>query len=265
MHAPIPKGGRVASFIFHDIADDPTSSGFQVPGAIPYQHTLDAFGQCLDAVASGPMPPSLVTEIDVSQPGRHIMLTFDDGGKSAITVAELLARRGWLGHFFIVTSLIGSRTFLDHGEIKAVRAAGHLVGSHSHTHPFIFRELPLERMLEEWRTSCDVLAQLLGEPIHTASVPGGDINARALQAADLAGLRYLFTSEPWLAPRRVGRCWILGRFSVKATTAPHQLRRLVRFRGWTAPLVRRRLKVWTTLALPWLYRRYVQMLNPPDT
>jgi peptidoglycan/xylan/chitin deacetylase (PgdA/CDA1 family) len=254
-------GVRLAGFMFHDVGDDPTSSGFQVPGAEPYRHTREAFAHCLDAIASAATAPVLVSETNVAQPGRRILLTFDDGGKSAMAAAELLSRRGWRGHFFIVTSLIGDRTFLDAADIRALRAAGHLVGSHSHTHPHIFRDLGLQDMIGEWRTSCDVLAQLLGEPILAASVPGGDIDARALTAADRAGVRYLFTSEPWLAPRRVGQCWILGRFSVKATTAPKQLRRLARFRGWTAPLVRRRVKVWATLALPWLYRGYVRAQN----
>jgi peptidoglycan/xylan/chitin deacetylase (PgdA/CDA1 family) len=251
--------------MFHEVADDPTSSGFQQAGARAYRHTLEGFERCLDAVASVRRQPVLVTHTDLAQPGRHIMLTFDDGGKSALTAAELLSRRGWHGHFFIVTSLIGERTFLDAGEIRALRAAGHVVGSHSHTHPHIFRDLPLETMVEEWRTSCDVLAQLLGEPIVAGAVPGGEINRWSLKSADLAGLRHLFTSEPWLAPRRVGGCWILGRFSVKGRTAPERVGELARFRGWTAPLVGRRLKVLAKVALPWLYRRYVEASNRPTT
>jgi peptidoglycan/xylan/chitin deacetylase (PgdA/CDA1 family) len=254
--------GSVAGFMFHEVTDDPTSSGFQQAGAAPYRHTREAFERCLAAIASAGAAPSLVTDTDLSRPAGQILLTFDDGGRSALTAAEHLARRGWKGHFFIVTSLIGLPGFLDAGAIRDLRAAGHVIGSHSHTHPHIFRDLPLDRMIEEWRTSCDVLANLLQEPILTAAVPGGDIDSRALQAADRAGLRYLFTSEPWLAPRRVGQCQILGRFSVKSGTDPARLRELAQFRGWTRPLVIRRLKVWATLALPWLYRGYVKRQNP---
>ena len=35
------------------------------------------------------------------------MLTFDDGGPSALDAAGELAHRAWRGHFFIVTSLVG--------------------------------------------------------------------------------------------------------------------------------------------------------------
>ena len=254
---------RVAAFMFHEVTDDPRSSGFQQPGAMPYKHTRRAFARCLDEIAAASPAPTLVTEVDLSRSGRHIFLTFDDGGKSAVAVGDQLSQRGWKGHFFIVTSLVGGRTFLDAEEIRTIRKAGHLIGSHSHTHPHIFRELPLERMVEEWRTNCDILAQLLGEPVVSASVPGGDINQRALDSAEAAGLRYLFTSEPWLTPRRAADCWILGRFSVKRATSPTRVHNLAQLRGWTAALVRRRLKVWATLALPSLYRLYVRARTRP--
>jgi hypothetical protein len=114
-------------------------------------------------------------------------------------------------------------------------------------------------MAEEWRTSCDAIAQILGEPCVTASVPGGDISRRVLESASTAGLRYLFTSEPWLAPRRIGDCWILGRYSVKTSTSAARVAELASFRGWTRALVRRRLKVLATSALPPVYRLYVRL------
>ena len=38
-------------------------------------------------------PPELVDEINLSRPGRHLLLTFDDGGKSALRVSAELNRR----------------------------------------------------------------------------------------------------------------------------------------------------------------------------
>ena len=103
-----------------------------------------------------------------------------------------------------------------------------MVGSHSDTHPDIFREQPFERMVYEWRVSRDRLAQLLGEPCTTASVPGGDISLEVLRSADAAGLSYLFTSEPVLRPTRVGACWVLGRFMPKAWTPAGRIGELAR-------------------------------------
>ena len=249
---------RIASLMYHEVADDPASSGFQRPGALPYKHSTNAFAGHLARIAGAPAAPGLVVDVDFERAGRYLLLTFDDGGRSALTAAELLARHGWRGHFFVVTSLIGSRGFLDPAGIRSLRQAGHLVGSHSHTHPNIFREQSPPGMVEEWRTSCDLIAQILGEPCVAASVPGGDISRRVLESASTAGLRYLFTSEPWLTPRRMGDCWILGRYSVKAGTSTARVGELVRFRGWTRALVRRRLKVLATSAAPPLYRLYIR-------
>ena len=223
---------RVASLMYHEVTDDPTTSGFQRPGALAYKHTVAAFEAHLAQIAAAAVRPSLVTDLDLTQAGRHVLLTFDDGGRSARIAGELLAQRGWNGHFFIVTSLIGQRTFLDAAGIRALHDAGHLIGSHSHTHPNIFRDQDSSQMLEEWRTSADLLAQITGAPCLSASVPGGDISARVLESVDAAGLRYLFTSEPWLVPSRAGACAILGRYSVKLSTSPARVGTLVRFRGW---------------------------------
>ena len=248
----------IACFMYHEVTDDPRSSGFQRSGALPYKHSRRAFAQHLAELATSPLVPELIGDIDLTRAGRHLLLTFDDGGKSALHVSEELSRRGWKGHFFIVTSLIGTRTFLDAGEIKRIRSCGHVIGSHSHTHPNIFKDQPLDRMVEEWRVSSDRLAQLLGEPCVTASVPGGDISHQVPVSASAAGLRYLFTSEPWLTPRNVGGCWMVGRFSAKVGTSPARVRELAHFRGWTGALVRRRLKVLVTGGLPSLYRLYVR-------
>jgi len=260
------RPATVATFMFHEVTDDPTSSGFQRPGAMAYKHSRQAFAHALEEIAAAPEQPELVTAVDLTQPGRHIFLSFDDGGRSALVAAEALERRGWRGHFFIVTSLVGSRTFLGTEEVRALRRGGHLIGSHSHTHPNIFHNQSPERMLEEWRASCDLLAQLLGEPCLSASVPGGDISSLVLESARIAGLRYLFTSEPWLTPRRVGECWVLGRYGVKVGTSAARVRELAQFRGWTSALLRRRLKVLATRALPPLYRFYIRArtTTPPD-
>jgi peptidoglycan/xylan/chitin deacetylase (PgdA/CDA1 family) len=247
----------VASFCYHDVTDDPSESGLQRNAATPFKLRPDQFTAQLESIAGGLAIPELVTEIDLTHRGRHLLLTFDDGGKSALRIAEELSQRGWRGHFFISTSLIGRRTFLSPGEIRQLRQDGHVVGSHSHTHPNIYRELEWEQMVVEWRQSSDILAQLLGEPCLTASVPGGEISDQVLRSADRAGLRFLFTSEPWLRPRIVGGCWVLGRYCAKASTSPEEIAALANFQGWTGKLLVRRIKAMARRSVPPLYRLYV--------
>jgi len=131
----------IAGFGYHEITDEPSASGFQRPGARPYTLTPRAFAEHLDQMAASAARPMRVTDIDFTRPDRCLVLTFDDGGKSAVHAGDALARRGWRGHFFIVSSLIGTRTFATAGDIRYLESCGHIVGTHSHTHPDIFPDL----------------------------------------------------------------------------------------------------------------------------
>ena len=247
----------VAGLGFHDVTDRPEESGFQRNGARPYKLGTGEFASLLEQVAAASVAPELVTRIDLTRPGQHLLLTFDDGGRSALHMADQLERRGWLGHFFITTGLIGRRTFLDRSAIRQLHQAGHLIGTHSHSHPDIYRELPWDRMVVEWRQSSDILAQLLGEPCQAGAIPGGEGSNQVCRSAAAAGLRFLFTSEPRPEPRIVGGCWILGRFCVKASTSPEEVVRLIQGQGWHNQLLIRRLKRALTQTVPPLYRFYV--------
>jgi peptidoglycan/xylan/chitin deacetylase (PgdA/CDA1 family) len=254
---------EIAGLMYHEVTDDPTTSGFQRPGALPYTLTRAAFTNHLNAIAGGALKPELVTQLDLSANGngkhRHLLLTFDDGGASAMYVAEELAKRDWKAHFFIITGRIGERTFLKPADIRALRSAGHMVGSHSHTHPDIFRGLPQELMTTEWRVSRAILEALLGEPCIAASVPGGDISRVVLESANEAGIRYLFTSEPLLNPERIGDTWILGRVILKAGVSAATIRQLVAFRGWQRAQLIRRLGGIARALFPPLYAHYVRL------
>jgi peptidoglycan/xylan/chitin deacetylase (PgdA/CDA1 family) len=245
---------EIAGFAFHEVTDRPSETGLQRPGAMPFTLSPRVFQRHLDQIDGAPWTPARVTAVDLESPGRHLLLTFDDGGKSALHVADELSRRGWVGHFFIITARIGNRTFLDAEEIRYLHSCGHLVGSHSHSHPNIFRELSPAEMAAEWRTSSSLLSDLLGAPCEAASVPGGEISRAVLEAAAVAGYRFLFTVEPEVRTRTVNGCRILGRYLVKAATPPERVGRLARFEGWTGALAMRRLKAIARRSVPPLYR-----------
>jgi peptidoglycan/xylan/chitin deacetylase (PgdA/CDA1 family) len=257
-------GPQVAGLMYHEVTDDPKTSGFQRAGALPYTLSRSAFAAHLQAIAGGRLKPELVSNLDLTSRngnGRHehLVLTFDDGGASAMYVADELARRDWKAHFFIITGRIGERTFLKPADVRALRAAGHVVGTHSHTHPDIFRSLPREIMATEWRVSRAILEALLGEPCVAASVPGGDISRVVLESAADAGIQYLFTSEPLLTPERVGDTWILGRVTLKAGVSPSTIRELISFRGWQRAQVIRRVGGMVRSLFPLLYAQYVRL------
>ena len=170
------------------------------------------------------------------------MITFDDGGSSSVLIAEKLASYGWPGHFFITTGQIGRPAFVTPDEIRKLRDLGHVVGSHSETHPERMSRCSWSDLVREWGESVRVLEEILGEDVATASVPGGYYSKTVARAAAEAGVRVLFNSEPVTRPHRVDGCIVVGRFSLQRESQPElavdlvrrRLPRLRQFTGWNA-------------------------------
>jgi peptidoglycan/xylan/chitin deacetylase (PgdA/CDA1 family) len=227
---------------YHDVIPLGHSiSGFVGLGSDRFKLTQTHFAEHLSAVASSAVTVALVTDTALRSP-RRLFLTFDDGGTSAsTTIAPMLADLGWRGHFFVVTSQIGASGFLGPEAVRELRAAGHVVGSHSHTHPDLTR-VPALTVSEEWKRSRAILEDLLGEPVEVASVPTGSYTDAVGRAAAEAGFSKIFTSEPWLKPRVLGGDGTAyGRFSVISTTPAERIASLCRL---SRAAVWREASVW---------------------
>jgi peptidoglycan/xylan/chitin deacetylase (PgdA/CDA1 family) len=213
---------KTHALMYHDIVDgDPDQSGFAGAGPARYKLSTERFRAHLDAIGEAlSEEPAVVDDLLAGDSGKAVwVLTFDDGGASALAAGEELARRHWRGHFFITTGRIGEPGFLDASEIIELRRMGHIIGSHSASHPSRMSSLPEYALREEWRASVEPLANLLGGEIRSASVPGGYYAERVAQAAAEAGIAALFNSEPVRTSHHVGECLVVGRLSVKTSTS----------------------------------------------
>jgi hypothetical protein len=76
-------GPRLATLGYHEITDNSLVTGFQRPGALPFTLTPAAFRLQMDEIARLPWAPTLVSNVSFEESGNHLLLTFDDGGKSA--------------------------------------------------------------------------------------------------------------------------------------------------------------------------------------
>lgn len=213
------------ALMYHDIVDGDAydASGFAGADAALYKLGRGEFEAHLSAIAeSGAARPATVAELgDGAGAGRPLLITFDDGGVSAYThAADALERRGWRGHFFVTTGRVGTPGFLSREQIVELDRRGHVVGSHSATHPLRMARCSYEEMLGEWKTSVGVLSDILGRGVTAASVPGGYYSRRVAEAADEAGIKHLFTSEPTAGLQRVGGCLVVGRYTVQRWTTP---------------------------------------------
>jgi folate-dependent phosphoribosylglycinamide formyltransferase PurN len=201
------RAGRHVALMYHDVVAPGAAdgSGFPGPAAGRYKLDTDDFSRHLDALER--------TRLDFGAHTAHT-LTFDDGGASATTIGRELVRRNMRGHFFITTSRIGTRAFVDVQALRELHAAGHVVGSHSHTHPAEISRLSPAALDAEWRSSVRALEAILDSPVTVASIPGGFYSPAVAASAAAAGIRTLFTSEPTVRTHRVGGCLVVGRYAL---------------------------------------------------
>ncbi len=237
---------RTIALAYHDVIDDrPEDTYDPRPHSSRYTLQRSEFRKHLHALAAKTRSQQVATIEQLSRPpaSTPIYLTFDDGAAGAYTcIADELETLGWRGHFFIVSTWIGRTGFMDQRQIRDLRRRGHIIGSHSRTHPERMSHLGWDNLVYEWIDSCAVLSDLLSEKITVASVPNGYHSPDVARSAALAGIQSLFTSEATTAHQVIDGCTVLGRYSIQAGDPPSLTSSLVtdahaRFRqtvSWTA-------------------------------
>src|SRR6476646_1949398 len=90
----------------------------------------------------------------------------------------------------------GTAGFMSAEQLTELDTRGHLIGSHSHSHPTYMGRLTRAELDDEWVRSRAAIGEILGSPPRTASVPGGYLSDSVIAAATAAGYELLFTSEP---------------------------------------------------------------------
>ncbi|MGA3073863.1 MAG: polysaccharide deacetylase family protein [Bryobacteraceae bacterium] len=213
---------RAISIGYHDIVDEGQrlpNDGSRHSGR--YKLDRGHFRAHIDSIwrSVGPASVHVIDRARRWQGEVPLFLTFDDGAVSSYTcVAGELEQRGWRGHFFVTTDWTGRPGFLAARQIRELHARGHVIGSHSCSHPARMSKLSWEELLREWKESCAILSDILQEPVVTASVADGYYSLKVGKAAAAAGIQVLFTSEPSAKVSNVDGCLILGRYSIQSHT-----------------------------------------------
>lgn len=232
----LPVRWDAVSLMYHDvILERPDESGYLVPGSAQYKLTVERFREHLVTIAELTEHAPVIA-FDSTRAGSAsatggvapFALTFDDGGSSAYSIiAPMLEEFGWRGHFFVATEHLGTERFITAQQAIELHARGHVIGSHSHSHPERFSSLDPASQVAEWATSTAALSELLGVAVEVASVPNGYYTPPVARAAAQAGIRLLFTSEPTVRSQQVAGCTVAGRFSIQRTTSSSVVAALV--------------------------------------
>lgn len=169
--------------MFHDVyVVDEDESGYIGKGPGLYKLSQDKFVEIINILSS--------------QKDIKFQYTFDDGGISAYTlIAPLLEKHGLRGCFFLVTSKINTPGFLTSEQILSLDRRGHIIGSHSHSHPRLTELSPTE-IQYEWLTSKKILEDILGHTVSVVSIPNGYQSKKIFKLATQSGYNEIYTSIP---------------------------------------------------------------------
>ncbi len=115
----------------------------------------------------------------------EVALTYDDGPNEAATprLLEILAAANVRATFFMIGRFVRERPDL----VRAVAEAGHLVGNHTMSHPWLTTK-PKTLIREELRGCQKALEDVLGVPVRYFRSPHGARRPAVLHAAAELGL-----------------------------------------------------------------------------
>jgi peptidoglycan/xylan/chitin deacetylase (PgdA/CDA1 family) len=139
---------------------------------------------------------------------KRIAITFDDGYVNVLRHSLApLASTGFTAIQFLVAGLLGRHNewdvpegevpepMMDAAQVREWLAAGHDIGSHTLTHPWLTR-LPASAAREEITASSKKLEDLFGRPIHHFCYPYGDWNDQVRDLVAAAGYKTACTTNP---------------------------------------------------------------------
>jgi peptidoglycan/xylan/chitin deacetylase (PgdA/CDA1 family) len=165
-----------------------------------------AFADQLRALEDAGYPPLTLDGFrrwlagDPRDDARGALITFDGGTRDQLYHAvPVLDGRGAQGVFFPPSCLLDGTApttveFMDRADIAALARAGHVVGSHTHTHPSLTRLAPAA-VESEITTSRRVLEDITDEPVNVFCYPYGDHDRTVRAIVARSGFDLAFTVD----------------------------------------------------------------------
>lgn len=215
--APRPLPSRIVRVLcYHDLVT--SGGGF-------YDTPVEAFQAQLKALKAGgfqtiscqQLSDYLANIRDI--PSKSVIITFDDGRSSVLTMAKpLLDKHGYTATLFLITGSVGKKGNLTWEQLKQLAAAGYEMGSHTVSHLNLTKrggtspQVHQDRVREELANSFSTLQAKLGRPPVALAYPFGNYDTFTMRAAKDAGYQLAFSIDPgavdnqsdvWRLPRRM--------------------------------------------------------------
>ena len=195
--APMPMGD-VLVLCYHAISDSWPNR---------YSISLGRLAEQLEFLVERGYRSATFADAVIAPPHRKtLVITFDDGYRSVLQARPILARLGLVGTVFVVTNwpdrnapmdwpsndhwLGGSHEHelmpLSWQDLRSLRDEGWEIGAHSCSHPNL-RTLDDRRLADELTASRRACEEHLAQPCVSVAYPYGEVDARVINAARIAG------------------------------------------------------------------------------
>src|SRR5688572_7838900 len=115
---------------------------------------------------------------------------------SRVDTLRVMSRLEWL----VGNGFVGVPQTMSWEELKQMRRAGFIIGSHTRTHVSLPME-STESAVDELSDSKRILEQHLSETIDHFAYPGGQFTPAVVEAIEQCGYRYAYTACPHFDPR----------------------------------------------------------------
>ncbi len=213
---------RTVTLLYHYVVAQGQDEASGFPGAGPARYKLeyDEFDWHLHALGEATQaPPGDVAEMWSTGQSPAWLLTFDDGGASALRIAETLAKYSWRGHFFITGDRIDEPAFVTKDDIRAIREWAR------HRLPLVLASRA-DVTLQLGRARVGMGPQCSNPVRHPRRAgghglrPAGYSSKNVARAAASAGIKALFNSEPVTRVHEADGCLVLGRFTLQRGASP---------------------------------------------
>lgn len=193
--------------MYHDLfLETPDESGFVSRGANHYKIESSLFEKHVKYVREQNLE-------------SNVIFTFDDGGKSMYELAApILEKYGMKGVFCIPSNYIDKSNFLSKQQILDLFRRGHIIASHSDTHPQNMTLLESEQHFNEWSNSIIALSDIVESPISIASIPNGFYSKIDIDILGTYGVSCVFTSFP-TDKKRINGIIVKGRYAITNRTS----------------------------------------------
>ncbi|NVE95137.1 polysaccharide deacetylase family protein [Altererythrobacter lutimaris] len=148
----------------------------------------------------------LVDRITSRSDRTQFSFTFDDGNKSDLIGASVLAERGFSARFFVLAGRLSQPKYLSREDLIALKDMGMTIGLHGRDH-VDWRKLDDKALEDETVTARAEIEDALGQAVDEVAIPFGAYDRRVMNWLKDRRFTRIHTSDGGPLRDRAAKIW----------------------------------------------------------